>query len=102
MLNSDHIDFIIKDLNYRGIVAEDIHEELIDHVCSAVEAEMGANKNFIDAYHNVLKSFGHTAGLRETQKESIQRQNQKAKNMLKNYFTIAWRNFRKQSFYSFI
>ncbi len=102
MLNSGHIDFIIKDLNYRGIVAEDIQDELIDHVCSAVESEMLEGKNFINAYHEVLKSFGHTGGLRKTQIQTIQFQNQKAKNMIKNYLTIALRNFRKQSFYSFI
>ncbi|MDP4164780.1 MAG: ABC transporter permease, partial [Bacillota bacterium] len=74
----------------------------IDHVCSAVECEINNGENFIDAYLKVLKSFGHTSGLRETQKESIQLQNQKTKNMIKNYFTIAWRNLRKQSIYSFI
>lgn len=102
MLTNEHINYIIKDLNYRGIVAEDIQDELIDHVCSAVESEIGRGAKFIDAYRSVLKSFGHSEGLRETQKESIELQNQKAKNMIKNYLTIAWRNFRKQSFYSFI
>ena len=29
MLTNEHIDFIIKDLNYRGIVADDIQDELI-------------------------------------------------------------------------
>jgi putative ABC transport system permease protein len=102
VLTDEHINFIIKDLNYRGIVADDIQDELIDHVCTSVEAEINNGGNFIDAYHKVLKSFGHTSGLRQTQWESIQLQNVKAKNMIKNYFTIAWRNFRKQSFYSFI
>ncbi len=59
-------------------------------------------EKFIDAYLQVLKSFGHTSGLRETQKESIQLQNQRAKNMIKNYLTIAWRNLHKQGIYSFI
>ncbi|HEV8514855.1 MAG TPA: ABC transporter permease, partial [Cyclobacteriaceae bacterium] len=102
MLTNEHINYIIKDLNYRGIVADDIQDELIDHVCSAVDAEMSNGEKFNEAYHKILKSFGHTSGLRKTQKESIQLQNQKAKNMIKNYLTIAWRNFRKQSFYSFI
>jgi putative ABC transport system permease protein len=70
-LANEHIDYIVKDLNYRGIVAEGIQDELIDHVCSAVEERMEKEKRFIDAYHHVLKSFGHTAGLRETQKQVI-------------------------------
>src|SRR5688572_31051695 len=102
MLTNDHISYIIKDLNYRGIVAEGIQEELIDHICSAVEVEMANGKRFIDAYHFILKSFGHTAGLRETQKQVIQLENTKPKNMLKNYFTVAIRNLRKHSFNSFI
>ncbi len=102
MLTDDHISYIIKDLNYRGIVAQGIQEELIDHICSVVETEMANGSRFIDAYHKTLKSFGHTAGLRETQKQVIQSENAKPKNMLKNYFTVAIRNLRKHSFYSFI
>ena len=101
-VTNEHIDYIIKDLNYRGIVAEGIQDELIDHICSAVETEMVNGSRFIDAYHQILKSFGHTAGLRETQKQIIQSENSKPKNMLKNYFTVAMRNLRKHSFYSFI
>ena len=102
MLTDDHISYIIKDLNYRGIVAGGIQEELIDHICSAVEEEMAKEKRFIDAYHHVLKSFGHTAGLRETQKQTIQSENTKTMDMLRNYFTVAIRNLRKHSFYSLI
>lgn len=101
-LTSDHISYIIKDLNYRGIILHDFQEELIDHICSATEAEMNTGKKFIDAYHEVLKSFGHTAGLRQTQKQTLLADNQKIKIMLKNYLTIAFRNLRKQGFYSMI
>jgi putative ABC transport system permease protein len=101
-LTNDHIDYITKDLTYRGIVAEEVQDELIDHICSAVESEMKNGKRFIEAYHHVLHRFGHNVGLRETQKQTIQTKNQKATVMLANYFTIAWRNLRKQSFYSLI
>lgn len=101
-LSSDHITYIIKDLNYRGIVADEVQDELIDHICSTTEREMEKGVRFIDAYHQTLKSFGHTGGLRETQKQIIQEENRKPKGMLKNYFTVAMRNLRKHSFYSFI
>jgi hypothetical protein len=101
-LTDDHIGYIIKDLNYRGIVHDGLQEELIDHICSAVEKEMEKGERFIDAYHHVLKSFGHTAGLRQTQRQTLQSENSKSKIMFKNYFTIAIRNLRKHSFYSFI
>jgi putative ABC transport system permease protein len=101
-LTKDHIDYIIKDLNYRGIVAEGVQEELLDHICSVTETEMDKGSRFIDAYHLALRSFGHTAGLRQTQKQIIKAENTKPMDMLKNYFTIALRNLRKHSFYSFI
>ena len=75
MLTNDHISYIIKDLNYRGIVAEGIHEELIDHVCSAVEMEMESEVRFLEAYQKVLKRFGHTSGLQKTQFEILQTEN---------------------------
>src|SRR6478735_7386629 len=100
-LTNDHITYIIKDLNYRGIVADGIQEELIDHVCTSVENEMDKGKRFIDAYHEVLKAFGNTSGLRTTQQRTLQSENQKVKNMIRNYLIIAMRNLRKHKFYSF-
>lgn len=102
MLTSEHIDFIIKDLNYRGLVADEIQEEVIDHVCSAVEEEMKKDKKFLDAYHDVIRSFGQTAGLLETQQNVITTETNRPKGMIKNYMTVALRNLRKHSFYSFI
>lgn len=101
-LTEEHISYIRKDLGYRGVVLEGFHDEVIDHICSAVEAEMNKGKRFIDAYHEVLRSFGNTAGLRETQQQTLRSENQTAKIMLRNYFTISWRNLRRHSFYSLI
>ncbi len=102
MLNAPHIDYIIKDLHQRGIVLDGFQDEVIDHVCSAVEAEVNKGKNFIEAYREVLKSFGHTAGLREMQKQTFQYENQRTKIMLKNYLTLAFRTLRKQRFFTLI
>lgn len=101
-LTDEHIDYIEKDLHYRGIVLDGLHEELLDHICSAVEAEMDKGLRFIDAYHQTLKDFGHTAGLRQTQYQTLRSENSKTKIMLKNYFTIAIRNLRKHQFYTLI
>ena len=97
-LSSEHIDYIIKDLNYRGIVAEGVQDELIDHICSAVETELQNGVRFIDAYHKALHAFGHNSGLRETQKQILKTENKTVKLMLRNYITIALRNLRKHSF----
>lgn len=101
-LNSDHIDYIIKDLNYRGLVVPEIQDELIDHVCCATEERMQKGQKFLDAYEEVVKEFGSTQGLYETQHQTILSENKTPTNMLRNYFTIAFRNLRKQGFYSII
>ncbi len=101
-LSSDHIDYITKDLNYRGIVAEGVQDEMIDHICSAIETEMESGMRFMDAYYKVLHAFGHNSGLRETQNQILKTENKTVKLMLKNYMTIALRNLRKHSFYTFI
>jgi putative ABC transport system permease protein len=39
-LSEEQVSYIIKDLNYRGVVLDGFQDEVIDHVCSAVEKEM--------------------------------------------------------------
>ena len=78
-LGNEHIDYIIKDLNFRGLVLDGLQDEVIDHVCTSVERRMETGERFIDAYHQVLKSFGSTSGLRETQRQTLQFENQKPK-----------------------
>lgn len=101
-LNNEHICYIIKDLHHRGLVYEGLQDELVDHICTRVESEMEQGLKFVDAYRNVLREFGNTSGLLETQKQTLSSENQKTRIMLKNYFTIALRNLRKHSFYTFI
>ncbi|HKZ38400.1 MAG TPA: ABC transporter permease, partial [Chryseolinea sp.] len=101
-LNDQHIDYIVIDLRSRGIILEGFEDEMVDHVCSVVEAEMETGKRFIDAYHAVLRSFGNTSGLRKIQHQTFISENIKTTIMLQNYLTIAWRNLRKHSFYSLI
>lgn len=101
-LTNDHIDYVIKDLTYRGVVLDGFRDEIVDHICSLTEHEMSKGMRFIDAYHQVLRKFGHTHGLRQTQKQIILSENKTTKLMFRNYFTIAFRNLRKHSFYTFI
>jgi putative ABC transport system permease protein len=101
-LNNQHIDYIRKDLHYRGVVADQFQDEVIDHFCSAVETEMDQGRKFIDAYQEVLRRFGHTGGLRKTQQEVIRAENSTAKLMLKNHLKIAWRTLAKHRFFTFI
>lgn len=101
-LTHDQVSYIIKDLHHRGLVLDSLKEEMIDHVCSAVENKVLRGVRFIEAYEDVLRSFGDSTGLYEIQKQTLLVENQKPGNMLKNYLTIAWRTLAKQRFYTII
>ena len=99
-LSEENIAFIIKGLHYRGIIYETLQDELVDHICASVEHEMENGTRFIDAYEKVLVAFGRSAGMQETQRQTLQSENQRFRNMLRNYFTIAFRNLKKHRFYT--
>src|SRR3982750_567912 len=98
-LSNDHISYIIKDLHYRGIVVEEVENELIDHICTGVETRIDKGEKFIDAYQAVLVDFGHTAGLRKIQERTLHQANHKTIFMFRNYLTMAFRQLTKQGFY---
>lgn len=100
-LSSEHIDFIVKDLHTRGIVLEDFQDEVIDHVCSAVEKRMEEGERFADAYRVVIRSFGNTKGLQKTQKEILKSHKQKPI-MFRNYLKTAIRQMSKGRLYTAI
>ena len=101
-LTEEHIDYIIKDIRYRGIVYNELDDELIDHICTLVEEKIALGIRFIDAYNQVIKSFGATKGIQQIQTQTISINNQNPKLMIKNYLKIAIRNLQKHKFYSFI
>lgn len=96
LLNNEHIDFIIKDLHSRGLLLDGLKDEITDHVCSAVEEKMRRGIRFIDAYNEVIKAFGDSPGIQQTQKETA------TTLMFKSYFMVALRNHLKQRFYTII
>lgn len=101
-LTGDHIAYIIKDLNHRGLVYDQLQDEIVDHICSSVERQMESGKRFSDAYRDTIKQFGNTAGLLRSQKQTIESENKTTRIMLRNYFKIAIRNLAKHRFYSLI
>lgn len=101
-LTNEDIDYIIKDLGYRGVVLDGFREEMIDHICSAVEAEMQEGRRFYDAYQHVLRQFGHTSGLRATQRQTLIEENKTTRIMIRNYLKIATRNLSRNSFYTVV
>lgn len=101
-LSNNHIDFITRDLESRGIVSDEFHDEVIDHVCAAVEERMARGERFADAYEVVIQAFGQSNGLLKTQRQIIQVENKTVRLMLRNYLNIAFRHLSKQRFYSLV
>jgi putative ABC transport system permease protein len=101
-LNDEHISYIRKDLQYRGIVLDGIGDELLDHICCDVEERMNNGERFIDAYQKTLHEFGRNRGLRNVQHSTIRKEHQHRVNMLRHYITIALRNSRKYALFTFI
>ncbi|MEJ0031400.1 MAG: ABC transporter permease [Bacteroidota bacterium] len=79
-----------------GLLLDDLGDEIIDHVCSAVEEKINNGERFIDSYNEVIQSFGSTDGIQQTQKETA------TTIMFKSYLLVALRNHLRQRFYTII
>ncbi len=101
-LKESQIDFIIKDLNEKGLIYQPLHDEIVDHVCTLIEDEMGKGNRFNEAYRKSLKQFGVQSELDKIQQQIIRNNYSKTKAMFKNYFKTAFRNIKKQKFYAII
>lgn len=58
MLTRQQTEFIRKEILQKGISQPDLGEDLLDHVCTAVETAMASGENFEQAYKQVMSRFG--------------------------------------------
>ncbi len=100
MLSDEHVNYIIRDVSYRGIVDEELGEELIDHICVLVEQKMENGLKFIEAYDQTITTFGAEGSLADIQNQTIAYTNNNTRIMIRNYFKIAIRNLVKHKFYA--
>ena len=68
VLMEKEFDFIRADLQKRGLKDRQLTDEILDHVCCAVEYKLNQGFSFQEAYQEVLESFGET-GIKQIQKE---------------------------------
>lgn len=80
-VNDEHIDFILNDIEARGVVLEDLQYNLLDHMCCIIEEELAQNGDFDSFYKKLLPRF-FKDNLKEIQEETD--------NLLifKNYFAM--------------
>lgn len=68
-VTDEEIDFILDDITKRGIVTEDVRDNILDHVCCIIEHEMPDNGNFYEFYRNTIARF-YQKELREIEEET--------------------------------
>lgn len=56
-ITDEQIDFILEDIEKKGIKTEDVRLNLLDHICCIIEQEMPEEKNFYRYYEDTLKNF---------------------------------------------
>jgi len=56
-VTDEQVDFILTDFTKRGIVLEDLRDDLLDHMCCIIENEMSEDDNFYQFYEYVLPRF---------------------------------------------
>ncbi|MDX1284701.1 MAG: hypothetical protein R3182_06805 [Draconibacterium sp.] len=53
----EEVDYILNDFERRGIVLDDLRDDLLDHMCCIIECEMTEDDNFYRFYETVLPRF---------------------------------------------
>ncbi len=96
-LKYEQTEWIRADLIRRGLLYPPLREEIVDHICDAVEAEMASGIPFMDAYRKVVASFG-PEGLSELNHQTFSAIGKTA--MLRNYLKLAVRNLRSRWLYA--
>ncbi len=56
-ISENEVDFIINDITKRGVVTEDVRDNIVDHVCCIIENEMKMGEDFFKCYGNTIARF---------------------------------------------
>jgi hypothetical protein len=67
-VTDEEVDFILSDIEARGVVLEDLQYNLLDHMCCIIESEMPESGNFYKFYEYILPRFFNKE-LKELQEE---------------------------------
>lgn len=70
-LTENQIDLISAYIKQNGIAQDELHADLLDHVCTSIESRLQQGESFDDAFHYTLKLFG-PGGLKQVQIETFE------------------------------
>lgn len=86
-ITEQHIAFILEDLHKKGVTLNNLVDNLLDHICCAIEAHPGPDFN--TAYTEVIRSFGEQ-DLLKIQKEIKLLTIKKEEKMKKTMYVIGF------------
>ena len=69
-LNEKQIDFILCDINARGVRLESLQYDLLDHICVIIEQQLEKEEEFDQCYEATIRAF-YRQELREIEEETI-------------------------------
>ncbi len=67
-ITDKQIDYISETLTRNGIQSKDLKETIVDHICSAIEADH--SQDFETVYNKVIAQFGGYSSMKQIQKET--------------------------------
>lgn len=68
-ISDEQVDFILQEIEARGVTIEDLQRNLLDHMCCIIENEMSENDDFDQFFRRLLPRFFND-NLREIQEET--------------------------------
>jgi hypothetical protein len=68
-VSDEQVDFILREIEARGVTIEDLQWNLLDHMCCIIENEMSETDNFDQFFQRLLPRFFND-NLREIQEET--------------------------------
>ncbi|PHR24022.1 MAG: hypothetical protein COA38_16735 [Fluviicola sp.] len=68
-LSDDQVEYILNNIEKRGVTTEDVRDNILDHVCCIIENEFTVGKDFYKAYEDTIARF-YTKELSEIERET--------------------------------
>ncbi len=87
-ITDDQIEFIRNDVRNRGVKLNSLADDIVDHICCAIETHPGSDFNGV--YAEVIKSFGEKGLLRIQQETIVLLTIKKEEKMKKTMYVIGF------------
>ncbi|NQV52075.1 MAG: hypothetical protein HQ500_02780 [Flavobacteriales bacterium] len=70
-LNEPQIELVSAYIRQHGVASDDLHDDLLDHVCTSIENLIDGGSSFEEAFAKTIKLFG-PGGLKQVQQQTFE------------------------------